>query len=256
MQSCIYQGQVSHSRRTPIAHRFRYNVFMMYLDLEELPRVFDGRWFWSASRTAVARFRREHHYGDTRESLDSSIRQLVEDNTGKRPEGPIRLLTNLSYFGYCFNPISFYYCFEEDGETLAYIVSEVNSTPWGEQNMYVMTCDDASAVEATWRFREAKAMHVSPFMPMNIDYDWVMSLPGKRLSAHIASSKEGKRFFDAAIAFKRVPITSRALSTTLLRFPFMTARIILAIYWQALRLWLKRCPVYLHPNKNKKVATQ
>lgn len=112
MHSCIFSGQVNHNRAVPVGHRFQYGLFMMYLDLAELPKVFRGRWFWSTTRRALARFRRENYLGNPSESLDKSVRDLVMQRTGRRPTGPVRLLTNLSYFGYCFNPISIYYCFD------------------------------------------------------------------------------------------------------------------------------------------------
>ena len=254
MESCIYQGQVSHTRRVPIEHRFRYSVFMMYLDLGELPKLFAGRWFWSATRPALARFRRANHFGDADQSLADSIRCLVEAETGSRPGGPIRLLTNLSYFGYCFNPVSLYYCFSSDGEVPEYIVSEVNSTPWGERKLHVMACEGNAVSDTTWRFRESKAMHVSPFMPMEIAYDWAMTKPTERLSVHISSSKDGQRLFDASIAFRRKPISGHSLAAILLRYPFMTFKVIFSIYWQALLLWLKRCPIFPHPDKKDKAA--
>jgi DUF1365 family protein len=105
-------------------------MFMMYLDLDELPTLFRGRWFWSVDRPALARFRRSNHLGDPSQKLSDSVRDLVEVKTGHRPEGPVRLLTHLSYFGYCFNPVSFYYCFAADGVTLETIVAEVNNTPF------------------------------------------------------------------------------------------------------------------------------
>jgi DUF1365 family protein len=144
MNSCIYEGRVRHTRTTPVGHTFDYRLFMMYLDLDELPTLFQKRWLWSVSRPALARFHRDDHIGDPAESLSESVRKLVEAETGKRPEGPIRLLTNLAYFGYCFNPVSFYYCFSEDGETVETIVAEVNNTPWGERDTYVQVCDDSS----------------------------------------------------------------------------------------------------------------
>ncbi len=112
MQSGIYEGQVRHTRKSPVLHAFRYRLFMMYLDLDELPGLFEGRWFWSATRPALARFRRSNHLGDNEQPLRDAVLDLVETESGRRPGGPVRLLTNLSYFGYCFNPVSFYYCFE------------------------------------------------------------------------------------------------------------------------------------------------
>ena len=256
MNSCIYEGRVRHTRRKPAAHQFNYRLFMMYLDLDELPMLFKKRWFWSVSRPALARFRRSDHLGGTVRSLADAVRNLVESETGNRPVGPIRLLTNLSYFGYCFNPASFYYCFAADGEAVEYIVSEVNNTPWGERDTYVMNCKGRAVTASSWRFCPTKKMHVSPFMPMQIDYDWVLSTPADRLSVYMSNSKDGKRFFDADMTLNRKRITGRSLAGVLLRFPFMTAKIIFAIYWEALRLWIKRCPVYTHPGKETKVVAR
>jgi hypothetical protein len=228
---------------------------MMYLDLDELPQLFGDRWFWSSSRPALARFRRQDHLGPADRSLDESVRDLVESETGERPAGPIRLLTNLSYFGYCFNPVSFYYCFGRDEESVEYLVAEVNNTPWGERDTYVLSCRETSADASCWHFRPRKKMHVSPFMPMDVDYDWALTAPGARLSVYMANSKGGERIFDAAMQMERVEISSRTLAGVLLRFPLMTFKVITAIYWEALRLWLKRCPIYVHPgSKNQQAA--
>jgi DUF1365 family protein len=255
MKSCIYEGRVKHSRKEPAVHQFNYRLFMMYLDLDELPGLFSKRWFWSASRPALARFRRADHLGPEDQPLADAVRQLVEAETGNRPAGPVRLLTNLSYYGYCFNPVSFYYCFASDGETVEFIVAEVNNTPWGEQDTYVMDCRNNDG-SASWRFQPSKKMHVSPFMPMELKYDWVLSAPTDRLSIFMANSRNGKRFFDATLTLDRTPISGRSLAGVLFRFPFMTAKTVVAIYWEALRLWVKRCPVYKHPGKDTEVVAR
>jgi DUF1365 family protein len=258
MDSCIYEGRVSHTRTKPAKHQFDYRLFMMYLDLDELPTLFQNRWLWSASRPALARFQRGDHLGPKSQVLSDAVRDQVEKESGKRPGGPIRLLTNLSYFGYCFNPVSFYYCFAEDGQTLEYIVSEVNNTPWGERDIYVMDCASSSKAEPTssWHFCPTKKMHVSPFMPMKVEYDWTLAKPDHRLTVSMLNSIDGVRIFGAAMVLDRKPINGRSLASVLLRFPFQTAKVILAIYWEALRLWLKRCPVYVHPDKEKEVVAK
>ena len=254
MESCIYEGQVRHTRTKPAVHSFGYRLFMMYLDLDELPALFQKRWFWSISRPAIARFRREDHLGPADQPLADSVRDLVAAETGRRPDGPVRLLTNLAYFGYRFNPVSFYYCFAADGETVEYIVAEVNNTPWGEQDSYVLSCRPSGA--SAWRFKPAKKMHVSPFMPMDIEYDWVLASPEKQLTVHMANSRNGRRFFDASMRLRRREIGRTALAGVLVRFPLLTMKIIAAIHWQALRLWLKRCPVYVHPKKKREIAVK
>lgn len=254
MESYIYEGQVRHTRTQPAVHSFSYRLFMMYVDLDELPSLFQKRWFWSVTRPAIARFRREDHLGSKDQPLADAVRDLVEAETGRRPAGPVRLLTNFAYFGYRFNPVSFYYCFTTDGETVESIVAEVNNTPWGEQDTYVLSCVPRDT--PVWRFKPAKKMHVSPFMPMDVDYDWVLANPAERLTVHMANSRDGKRFFDASMCLHRRAISTGSLAAVLIRFPVLTLKIIAAIHWQALRLWLKRCPVYAHPRKRRERAVR
>ena len=251
MHSSVFSGQVSHSRKTPLAHAFRYRVFMRYLDLDELDEVFAGRWFWSTKRPALARFRREDHFGDPSEPLDESVRALVEDRTGRRPAGPIRLLTNLSYFGYCVNPISLYYCFSEDDSRVTTVVAEVTNTPWGERCCYVLADPMNEGDAETMRFATTKDMHVSPFMGMDVDYDWLLTPPADDLVVRINNKTEEERFFNATLILRREEITGRGLAGILFRYPFMTARVVFGIYWQAFRLWLKGCPFHSHPDKQK-----
>lgn len=251
MESCIYEGQVSHSRRKPVLHRFRYRVFMMYLDLAELDTVFEKRWFWSTRRAAIARFDRRNHSGSEGQALDESVRELVQQETGSRPSGPIRLLTNLSYFGYCFNPVSYYYCFEDDGLQLNCVVAEVTNTPWGERDTYVLPVARSKQRGSAYSFREAKKMHVSPFMPMEMEYEFKFVPPGDRLNVLMANILDNNRVFDASMNFRRSDINGRALARVLSKFPFMTLKVVFAIHWEALKLWIKRCPVYIHPANHR-----
>jgi len=222
----------------------------MYMDLAELPSVFDRHWLWSARRPAVARFRREDHLGPASLPLDEAVRQRVDMQTGRRPEGPIRLLTHLSYFGYCFNPVSFYYCFDAADNDVETILVEVNNTPWGERHCYVLPAAGGSR-DGTLRFSARKALHVSPFMGMDIDYEWLFTAPGSALDVFMANSRNGRRFFDVAMRLRRRAIGSRSLARVLVAYPLMTLRVITAIHWQALLLWLKRCPVHAHPARHR-----
>lgn len=247
MRSAIYEGVVRHRRVVPAPHAFEYTMFMVYLDLAELETAFRGRWLWSASRPALARFRREDHLGDPAVPLDESVRALVAEKTGRRPEGPIRLLTHLAYYGWCFNPVSFYYCFDRTGETVETVVSEVSNTPWLERHCYVHDRRANLASGETMRFAMKKEFHVSPFMGMNQSYEWIFREPGERLTVHMTNLEDGRPVFDAAMSLSRREITAGSLASALARWPFMTLKVVGAIHWEAFKLWAKRVPVFDHP---------
>jgi DUF1365 family protein len=246
MHSRIYKGWVRHRRRAPTANRFRYRLFMMYLDLAELPRLFDRVPFWSARRPALAWFRRADYLGPADVPLDQAVRDLVEARCGVRPHGPIRLLTHLRYFGYCMNPVSFYYCFDPSGASVETIVAEITNTPWAERHQYVLPIRDAGRSR---RFEFDKDFHVSPFMPMDMQYQWSFGEPRKWLSVHMQNFRAGELVFDATLALRQRPLSATALVMLLAGYPLLTLKVIAAIHWQALKLWLKRVPVHDHPAK-------
>jgi hypothetical protein len=246
LASALYTGIVRHRRFVPRPHSFRYRVFMLYLDLGELDRAFRGRWLWSAHRPNLVRFDRRDHVGPAEEPLDASVRRLVAEHTGFRPDGPIRLLTHPRYFGFCFNPVSFYYCFDADDRRLETIVAEIHNTPWGERHCYVLPAGEPARHH---RFRFRKAFHVSPFLAMDYDYDWRFTPPGERLAVHMRNERDGERDFDASLSLERRPLDGPNMARALANHPFMTGKVIAAIYWQALRLWLKGTPFHPHPDK-------
>ena len=255
MNSAIYHGWIRHRRFAPIDNAFTYRVFMLYLDLDELPTALDGRWLWSARRIAPAWFRRADYLGDRRTPLRQSVEALVESRTHARPRGPIRLLTHLRYFGYSMNPVSFYYCFDEADTQVETIVAEITNTPWRERHAYVLThADNASTRRDRLRFQFAKDFHVSPFMPMQQSYDWRFNTPTEHLTVHMDNLEGDRKVFDATMALRRRPLTTANLARCLARHPLMTLEVISKIHWQAARLWWKGCPFHPHPASDSATA--
>jgi DUF1365 family protein len=241
-----------------VKDEFCYPLFMAYLDLAELPSCFDGSWLWSARRPALAWFRRADYLGDPDVPLGDAVRELVREQTGMEVDGPIRLLTHLRYFGKCFNPVSFYYCFAGDGERVVAVVADVTNTPWGERHAYVMAVAESAdrGTVTLMRARFDKQLHVSPLMGMDHVYDWRLTEPGEQLLVHIESHRtdgsqrpDGESAFDATLSLNRRELTPRALRQALVRYPFLTARILARIYTHALRLKLRGAKYFPHPEK-------
>ena len=286
MHSAIYTGLLRHRRFAPRGHEFSYRLFMMYVDLSEMNSVFKNRWLWSVKRPALAWLRRADYLGDASIPLDQAVRDRVETETRTRPTGPIRMLTHLRYFGLGFNPVTFYYCYDKDDTRIETIVAEITNTPWKERHAYVLSdiCkrqprfDEKNAEQVVMpaeagihsgdradakmdsglrrndeplRYVFAKAFHVSPFLSMDYEYDWRFNAPSERLSVHMQNMQADNKVFDATLDLKRREISSAALASALLSFPVMTANVIVGIYWQALRLWLKRIPFYSHPKAHE-----
>lgn len=279
MHSAIYTGQLRHRRFAPRAHEFSYPLFMLYVDLAELDTMFRGRWLWSTKRPALAWLRRTDYLGDSTLPLDQAVRDKVQFETGSRPTGPIRMLTHLRYFGIGINPVTFYYCFDHDGTKVETIVAEITNTPWKERHAYVLSALTPSPVgegggegpekktlsptlshdgregQSHLRFLFKKSFHVSPFMPMQMGYDWRFSTPAAQLTVHMQNMQSDNKVFDATLAITRLEITSASLAKTLIAFPCVTAKVIVGIYWQALRLWLKRIPFHTHPQSLASTST-
>jgi len=261
--SAVYEGTIRHRRFEPVEHSFRYRLFLMYLDLGELPEVLDPFPFFSARRAAPARFRRQDFLGDPHRPLDECAREAVAAATGERPAGPVRLLTGLRYFGHGFNPVSLYYCFGEGGERVDAIVADVENIPWGERHPYVLARGGRRGTVLADDLH--KALHVSPLMGMDQTYSFRASEPGESIAVQIESRpretakrhpedaflrsrrSNAPKTFDATLNLRRRELSSRTLSGMLARYPAMSLQVVAKIYGQALRLKLKGARYHPHP---------
>jgi uncharacterized protein len=265
--SALYEGTIRHRRFAVRAHELRHRLALAYVDLDELPHLLGGRLL--APRPGLVRFRRRDYLrgADPSLSLAEAVRERVQVQTGARPAGPIRLLTHLRTWGHCFNPVSFYYCFEPDGETLRCVLAEVTNTPWGERHCYVLAPDAAPAapdpgaaprppkVPASEAPPAAKvlsggldkALHVSPFMGMDHRYEWSLTAPAQTLAVHIASHRAGELAFDATLALRRSELTRASLARVTARYPLATLRVLALIYAHGVALKLKGVPLHPHP---------
>ena len=249
--SSIYEGTVTHERFHPQLHSFRYHECMFYLDIDEISRLFSDRLFVSYERSNLCCFRRRDYLCPQDRSLRRAVQKLVMAQHNRHIDGPIRILTHLRTFGFLFNPVTFYYCFSEEGH-LEFIISDIENTPWGERHPYVHKVTKKSASGHGFKFK--KDFHVSPFFPMDINYYWMFTNPTDRLACDMYSFMQGKRVFHVSLDLARKPLQEH-LYPTLFKYPLVTWQVVARIYWQALRLWVKKVPFFSHPNPSRQQKT-
>lgn len=245
MKSALYIGRVWHARSSGVAHSFSYRHALLCLDLDELEHVFDGRWLWSVERANVASFRRADYFGDPAVPLADAVRARVHQELGREPRGPVRLFAQPRLLGYVLNPVSFYFCYASDGTQLEAILAEITNTPWNERHAYVIDARHVS--EGRVRARFPKRFHVSPFQPMEHEYEWEIGEPGDELRVHMRNLERGACVFRADMQLERKPLDGANLARLLALLPGLSLRTSAAIYFQALRLRLKGAPVFDHP---------
>ncbi len=245
----LYTGQLRHRRFLPTPHAFTYDLFMALIDVDHIPEQMAVSPFTSYNRFNWASFDERDHLG----SPEQPLRQRLAENASAHgltlPDGPIYLLTHLRYLGYAFNPISFYYCYDRTGR-LGAVLNEVNST-FGEQRCYWIDAATATHGPNGLSHRTPKTMHVSPFMTMDVDYEFALTEPADSVVAHMNTFQQHdgaeRPYFDATLTLHRRPWSPAEVHRALRRHPMMTAKVIAAIHWEALRLWLKGLPHYDPP---------
>jgi uncharacterized protein len=250
MESALYLGKLRHRRFEPREHAFEYPVYMAFLDIDRLPELMSGSRFSSYNRWNWTGYDERDHFGDPTKPLRKRLEEDASRQGLTLPGGQIFLLTHLRYFGYVFNPVSFFYCYDRAGR-LEMMLGEVNNT-FGETHNYWLTSTNEEANASPKRYRTVKRMHVSPFQGMELEYDWIFTPPGERLVAHMNTLKNGRANFDATLQLERRPWDAKHLVRALAAYPFITLRVIGGIHWEALRLWAKGVPVHTHPAKRER----
>ncbi|MEZ5315883.1 MAG: DUF1365 domain-containing protein [Vicinamibacterales bacterium] len=254
----LYVGRLRHRRFRPTPHAFSYGLFMVLVDVDRVAEQMAVSRLTSVNRFNWASFDDRDHLGDPARPLRERLAADAARAGLALPDGPIRLLTHLRYLGYAFNPISFYFCHDRDG-TLRAVMGEVHNT-FGGLCTYWLPVTDRTMTPRGVRLRTPKVMHVSPFMGMDVDYEFIVGAPGPSMVAHmntIERAESGDRpYFDATLTLERRPWTAAAIRRALARHPWMTAKVIGAIHWEALRLWAKRLPAYPHPDRDPERRTR
>ena len=250
-KSYIYTGTIRHRRFTPFNHFFTYPLFMTYLDLNTIQTAVKQSWIWNINKPAMISFRREDYHGKNKMTIDSAVRKTIYNRIGYKVTGPIRLLTHLRYFGYCFNPVSFYYCFNKNDTEVDIILAEVTNTPWDERHSYIIKKKKRNGISSKLSADLEKKLHVSPFWGMDHKYEWLFSEPNKNLIVHMKNFKDDLKVFDATLNMKRNPFTLIELLKHVLKFPFITIVVVFRIHWNALKLYLKKAPFFMHPDKER-----
>jgi|TARA_B110000467_G_C18196453_1_gene409228 DUF1365 family protein len=246
----LYSGEVKHRRYTPFKREFSYPVFMLYLDINDLNNVMDKSIFWNVNKAAMVSFNRLDYHNAKTESLDQAVRDTVQKKVGNRPSGKIRMLAHLRYFGYCFNPVTFYYCFNREDDQVEFILAEVTNTPWKERFSYVLKASGNNK-EKKIKSTMKKELHVSPFWDMDHMYDWSFSRPEDKLGVYMKNFKDGQKVFDATLNMKRLILNRNSLLASIFKFPFITIKVVFWIHLQAFFLWLRGATFFVHPNKTK-----
>lgn len=247
LDSKIAHGYVTHKRYSGAKHQFKYNVTMMLLDLRKLNSVFKPFLLWSYNRFNLIAFKRKKYLGCAKENLIDSVKFFLNSETSQREQAQqqyqavnkVYLLTSMAYLGYCFNPINLYFCYAD--QHLAAVIAEVSNTPWGEKKIYLLSTSKNPRHSDIYHASFKKTLHVSPFMNMHYDYDFRLKITEKTIIVHIKNKNtlDNKIDFDATLNLRLKSINRKNLAKALLQFPTMSVKTILAIYWQALKIWLK-----------------
>ncbi|MFT6984643.1 MAG: DUF1365 family protein [Psychromonas sp.] len=245
IHSSIYRGEVFHQRFTPREHKFSYKIFFLAIDLDELPLLNKMGPYFKTGRFAPLRFFAPDYLQHKSTITTKDVWDKVSELGGKNKQGRVLFIGQMRCFGLYFSPINSYYCYDQQGQ-LSYLLAEVSNTPWNERHYYLIDLNNKPVCE--------KAFHVSPFMDMGMNYHWRIKAPADHLNLSIENCTQDKaqeKLFRASIVMTRQPFTNKNLLKNLLAIPMMSAKTVLGIYWQALKLYLKGVPYIGHSKKEE-----
>jgi uncharacterized protein len=250
LRSALFAGHVVHQRTRPKRHRLRYSVFYLALDLEEAQIVSRALRLFSVNRFNIFSFHDSDHGDGSRRPLLEQIRAKLRAAEFDA-DGAIILLTIPRMLGYAFNPLNLYFCYRKNG-ALAAILYEVNNT-FGQRHTYLIPATpDADGLV---RQESAKSLYVSPFLDTDMSYAFVVAPPSERVAISIiARDKEGPILI-AKLSGDRIPLTDTTLLRALFAYPFLTLKVVAAIHWEALRLWLKGVGLTRRPEQSNDQTT-
>lgn len=246
--SGLFPGIVSHTRLKPRRHALRYRIFMLLLDLDELPELDRSLRLFSLRRFNLVGFDPRRH-GD---GSATPLKQQVETQlaaAGIAHGGPIRLLAMPRILGLGFNPLTIYFCHRADG-ALSAVLYEVNNT-FGERHSYLIPAEDAPVVKQSCQ----KGFYVSPFMDMDLSYAFRVRPPGDKVQVLVDVDDAEGRVLSTGFVAERQALTDRNLARAWLTHPWMTVGVVAAIHWEALFIWLKGEKIRQRPAKPKWAVT-
>lgn len=249
----LYQGVISHHRSRPREHRFDYRMIQVWVDLQQVDLLDKISIFWSSKGRNLVRFKPQNYFSnesDCQPDLYQRVCNQIHKNTGKIFSGQAYLLANLSYWGHCYNPVIFVCCYE--GSELQYLVAEVHNTPWDERFVYVHDVKSQKNAQDGQGYHHAsfkKSFHVSPFMPMDLQYNWTYKISESHFFINMKLLEKGKSIFNATLDLTGGPLSTSQANRIPFRYPFICLKVVVTIYWQALKLWLKRIPFHSHPTR-------
>jgi uncharacterized protein len=255
LEPAVFTGTLRHRRLSPVPHEFAAPLFMVLLDIDRLPELLRVSRFTSYNRWNWASYQERDHFGDPLRALRDRLAADAARHGLDLPDGPIFLLTHLRYLGYCFNPVSFFYCFDQRG-TLDLVMAEVNNTFGGSHNYWLRPNPMAGGAPRSnrgspmFRATAAKSLYVSPFMDADLDYHFAFTAPSDRVVAHMRALAGDRPRFEATLSLDRRAWSAAEIRRALVRHPWMTAAVMGRIHWEALRLWWKGVPVVPRPTRD------